>query len=65
MARTKLVRLSDNEYTALVDAQKKLIECGINSLPEEVRKEVTDFDLGSIAAVSARMLIKCLEKEKN
>lgn len=65
MGRTKLVKLFQSEYDTLVEAQKKLMKCGINSLPEELRKDVTDFDLGSIVGVSAQILIKSLEKEKS
>ena len=65
MGRTKLVKLSENEYVTLVEAQEKLMKCGINSLPEELRKDVTDFDLGSIVGVSARILINLREKEES
>ena len=63
MGRTKLVKLSQGEYDTLVKAQEKLMEHGINSLPEELRKDVTDFNLGSIVGVSAQTLINKLEKE--
>ena len=63
LGRTKLVKLSQNEYDTLVEAQEKLMKCGINSLPEELRKDVTDFDFGSIVGIGARLLINLLEKE--
>ena len=63
MGRTKLVKLSQDEYDILVEAQKKLMKCGLNSLPEELRKDVTDFDFGSIVGVSVQLLINQLEKK--
>ena len=63
MGRTKLVKLFQSEYDILVEAQKKLMKCGINSLPEELRKDVTDFDLGSIVKAGAQLLINQLQKE--
>ena len=64
MGRTKLVKLSENEYATLVEAKEKLMKCGINSLPEELRKDVTDFDLGSIVGTSAQILINQLKKKE-
>lgn len=63
MGRTKLVKLFEAEYATLVGAQKELMHHGINSLPEELRKNVTDFALGNIVEISARMLINWLESK--
>ncbi len=62
MARTNQIRASDEEYKTLNEAQKKLIKHGLNALPEELREYVTDFALGEIVMVSAKLLIKQLEK---
>jgi len=66
MGRTRLVKLSDEEYQLLQKAKKALIQNGTNGLPEGVRKEVneknpiSDFALGAIVGAGAVVLLTLL-----
>lgn len=64
MGRTKLVKLSEDEYNVLVEAQKELMAQGINSLPEDVRKEASDFALGNIVSIGGHLLLSHLKRLK-
>ena len=66
MGRTRLVKLSEEEYQLLQKAKKELARSGTKSLPKPVRKEIDegnrlgDFALGAIVGVGALLLIVAL-----
>jgi len=66
MGRTRLVKLSDEEYQLLQDAKKALIKNGTKGLPKPARKTIeednrlADFALGAIVGVGAVVLLAAL-----
>jgi len=67
MGRTRLVKLSEEEYQLLQKAKRELARSGTKSLPEEVKKEVeendvslVDFALGAIVGLGAIALLVAL-----
>jgi hypothetical protein len=70
MGRTRLVKLSEEEYQLLQKAKRELARSGTGSLPEKVKKEaeeghvsLADFALGAIVGLGALALIAALLKE--
>ena len=66
MGRTRLVKLSEEEYQILQEAKKALIQNGTKGLPKPVRKKIdeenrlADFALGAIVGVGAVVLLAVL-----
>jgi hypothetical protein len=66
MGRTRIVKLSEEEYQLLQDAKKALIKNGTNGLPKEVNERINqdnrlaDFALGAIVGVGAVALLALL-----
>jgi hypothetical protein len=67
MGRTRLVKLSEEEYQLLQKAKKELARNGTKSLPANVRKRVeednfspADFALGAIVGIGAIALLAAL-----
>lgn len=70
MGRTRLVKLSEEEYQLLQKAKRELAKSGTESLPEGVKKEVeqgnlslADFALGAIVGLGAVALLWALIKD--
>ena len=67
MGRTRLVKLSEEEYQLLQKAKRDLARSGTKSLPENVRKRAeeddispVDFALGAIVGMGAIALLVAL-----
>ena len=66
MGRTRLVKLSDEEYELLQKAKRELARSGTKSLPKDVREKIeqrhplADFALGAIVGVGAIVLLAAL-----
>jgi hypothetical protein len=67
MGRTRLVKLSEEEYQLLQKAKRELARSGTGSLPEKVKQEanegnvsLADFALGAIVGLGALALIAAL-----
>lgn len=67
MGRTRLVKLSEEEYQLLQKAKKELARNGTKSLPDNVRKRAeednispADFALGAIVGIGAIALLAIL-----
>jgi len=67
MGRTRLVKLSEEEYQLLQKAKRELARSGTKSLPEDVRRKVeqgnfslADFALGAIVGLGALALLVAL-----
>ena len=67
MGRTRLVKVSEEEYQLLQKARMELTRSGTNSLPEKVKKDaeegnvsLADFALGAIVGLGAVALIVAL-----
>jgi len=70
MGRTRLVKLSEEEYQLLQRAKKELARSGTKSLPEGVKKEMeqgnfslADFALGAIVGLGALALLAALLRD--
>jgi len=70
MGRTRLVKLSEEEYQLLQRAKKELARSGTKSLPEGVKKEMeqgnfslADFALGAIVGLGALALLTALLRD--
>ena len=66
MGRTRLVKLSEEEYQLLQKAKRELARSGTKSLPKPIREKVdernsfADFALGAIVGVGALLLLAAL-----
>jgi len=67
MGRTRLVKLSEEEYQLLQKAKRELARSGTKSLPKKVKEEVeqsnfslADFALGAIVGLGALALLVAL-----
>jgi len=67
MGRTRLVKLSEEEYELLQRARRELAKSGTGRLPEKVKKEaeegnvsLADFALGAIVGLGALALVAAL-----
>ena len=67
MGRTRLVKLSEEEYQLLQKAKRELTRSGTKSLPEGVKREaeqsnftLADFALGAIVGLGALALLVAL-----
>ena len=66
MGRTRLVKLSEEEYQLLQNAKKALIENGTNRLPAPASQRINeenrlaDFALGAVVGVGAVVLLAVL-----
>lgn len=66
MGRTRVVKLSEEEYQLLQKAKKAIIQNGTNKLPPRIRKEIdeqnplADFALGAIIGAGAVVLLALL-----
>ena len=66
MGRTRLVKLSEEEYQLLQEAKRELARRGTKSLPEGVKEKIeqqyslADFALGAIVGLGALALIVAL-----
>ena len=67
MGRTRLVKLSEEEYQLLQKAKAELARSGTKSLPENLRKKAeednistADFALGAIVGFGALALLLAL-----
>ena len=72
MGRTRLVKLSEEEYQLLQKAKKELTRSGTRSLPPEVKKgaedenvSLADFALGAIVGLGALALLVALFKDSD
>jgi hypothetical protein len=63
LGRTRIVKVSEEEYQTLKNARKELFRQGTNSLPEDLRREVEehnrvgDLALGAIIGLGALALL--------
>ena len=66
--RTRLIKVSEEEYRMLQDAQKLLQHKGLDSagITEQEEKKINwqDFALGAIAGIGAYLLYKSLTGKK-
>jgi len=67
MGRTRLVKLSEEEYQLLQKARNELAQSGTRSLPERVKEDaekrnisLADFALGAIVGLGALALLAVL-----
>ena len=72
MGRTRLVKVSEEEYQFLQKARMELARSGTNRLPEQVKKDaeegnvsLADLALGAIVGLGAIALIAALLRDSD
>ena len=62
MGRQRLVKLSDEEYEALLEAQKKIKLYGISTFSKAAQATVKNGSLGSYVHLGSHLIIEHFEE---